>query len=126
MRVFINGIGAVSETACTSADFAELAGKKDLTAKGQKIEFTSTVPSSKLRRASRYAKLTVSAADLALADSNTEINDPYRIGAVMAWALVLSSISGSFPSRCKREIHSFAALRCFLKVLPTPLSETCA
>ncbi|WP_295154412.1 beta-ketoacyl synthase chain length factor [uncultured Ruminococcus sp.] len=84
MRVFINGIGAVSETACTSADFAELAGEKDLTAKGQKIEFTSTVPGSKLRRASRYAKLTVSAADLALADSNTEINDPYRIGAVMA------------------------------------------
>ena len=84
MRVFINGIGAISETACTSADFAELAGKKDLTAKGQKIEFTSTVPSSKLRRASRYAKLTVSAADLALADSNTEIKDPYRIGAVMA------------------------------------------
>ena len=95
MGLYINGIGAVSEAALTAEDFAALAEGREYTAKGQKTEFVSTVPASKLRRASRYAKLAVTAADLALTDSGAELADPYRMGAVM------SSGYGSVGSSCQ-------------------------
>jgi hypothetical protein len=73
MGVYINGIGAVSEAALTAEDFVALAEGREYTAKGQKTEFVSSVPASKLRRASRYAKLAVTAADLALTGSGAII-----------------------------------------------------
>ena len=84
MGVYINGIGAISEAACIAEEFSALAEGRNHLAKGQMTEFASAVPASKLRRASRYSKLTVSAAAFALKDSETEFTDPYRTGAVIA------------------------------------------
>lgn len=84
MEVYINGIGAVSEAACIAEEFSALTDVREYLAKGQMTEFTSAVPASKLRRAGRYSKLTVSAAAFALKDSETELTDPYRTGAVIA------------------------------------------
>ena len=84
MEVYINGIGAVSEAACIAEEFSALTDVREYLAKGQMTEFTSAVPASKLRRAGRYSKLTVSAAAFALKDSETEFTDPYRTGAVIA------------------------------------------
>ena len=111
MGVYINGIGAISEAACIAEEFSALADGREYLAKGQMTEFASAVPASKLRRAGRYSKLTVSAAAFALKDSETEFTDPYRTGAVGYGAAEYNiqfsdQVQGGDPQLCSPSVFS--------------------
>lgn len=68
--VYIDGIGIISRCAMSASDLMEIAGGKAPEIKHGQLEFTSNVPSSKLRRCSRYSKLAAAAAEDARTDGN--------------------------------------------------------
>lgn len=83
--VYIDGIGIISRCACSSEQLVKIArGEEPVLNKGR-IEFTSDVPPSKLRRCSRYNKLAAAAAAQAIKDGKvSEDTDKYRIGTIIS------------------------------------------
>lgn len=84
--VYINGIGIISRCAQNTAELVQaVTGKKiDFTDFSEKIPFKSAVPSSKLRRCSRYTKMAVSAAALAANDGDLTLSDAEHTGTILS------------------------------------------
>lgn len=84
--VYINGIGIISRCAQNAAELIQaVTGEKiDFTGFSEKIQFKSDVPSSKLRRCSRYTKMAVSAAALAANDGNLTTSDKEYTGTILS------------------------------------------
>lgn len=115
--VFINGIGIISAAAKTSAELLELAkGDKFAEPNFGKNTFEIGVPSSKVRRCPRYAKMAVATANSALNDANvTDSIDKTRIGtifstgygAVESNSIFSDSVVDGVPSLCSPTVFSY-------------------
>ena len=115
--VFINGIGIISAAAKTSAELLELAkGDKFAEPNFGKNTFEIGVPSSKVRRCPRYAKMAVATANSALNDANiTDSIDKTRIGtifstgygAVESTIIFSDSVVDGVPSLCSPTVFSY-------------------
>lgn len=92
--IYINGVGVITKCAQTEEELVEASVKRmeDFVAEG-KCEFKLAVPSSKVRRCSRYTKMAVSAAALAVKDC--ENTDPEHTGTIITtgYGAVESNIS---------------------------------
>ncbi len=83
--VYIDGIGIISRCAMSAAELMKIAEGKIPEINGGRPEFTSNVPSSKLRRCSRYSKLAVAAADFARIDGKYPDDiDVTRVGTIIS------------------------------------------
>ena len=83
--VYINGIGVLSRCAKNVQELENICAQKEIVCEEGKLDFSTTVPSSKLRRASRYNKLLVAAAEQAKIDGALpEDTDKYRIGTIIS------------------------------------------
>lgn len=126
--IFINGIGIISAAAKTSAELLELAKGDNFTENNfGKNTFEIGVPSSKVRRCPRYAKMAVSATNSALIDANfTDSIDKNRIGTIFStgYGAVESTITFSdsvvdgVPSLCSPTVFSYT-------VFNSCLGQTC-
>lgn len=144
MNVYINGIGIISRCAYGAEELAELASGQTVQIRQLPLDFPTDVPSSKLRRNSRYNKLACAAADQAL--KNAGIPDlmerrgleEHRIGTILSTgygAAEYSSVfadsvvkgnpnlcspllfSGSVPNSCVGQICMINRLKGFSTVL---------
>lgn len=84
--VYINGIGILSRCAQNPCELihAIIGDKFDFTGFSEKIPFKSVVPTSKLRRCSRYTKMAVSAAALAAHDGNLTPAEAEYTGTILS------------------------------------------
>lgn len=144
MDVYINGIGIISRCACQPEELKEAAYGRISTIRPLPLEFPIEIPSSKLRRNSRYNKLACAAADQALKSAGiTEMMeqeglDGHRIGTILSTgygAAEYSSVfadsvvkgdpnvcspllfSGSVPNSCVGQICIINRLKGFSTVL---------
>ena len=114
--IFINGIGIVSAAAKNSADLLNLAKENNYEEKVfGKNTFEIGVSSSKVRRCSRYVKMTVAAANSALLDANFSASiDKTRVdtifstgyGSVESTITFSDSVVGGVPSLCSPTVFS--------------------
>lgn len=142
--VYINGLGIISRCACSKEELQELVsggmGKKAVLP----LEFPIEIPSSKLRRNSRYNKLACAAADQALKDAHIpdmmekDGLDGHQVGTILSTgygAAEYSSVfadtvvkndpggcspavfSGSVPNSCVGQICILNQLKGFSTVL---------
>lgn len=66
--VYINGIGIISRCAKSADELADICSGGNYNAGAGKLDFKTDIPSSKLRRCSRYSKIAAAAAELARTD----------------------------------------------------------
>lgn len=109
--VYINGIGIISKCAQTKSSLCSIAANelKDYGVSNCKIDFTSSVTHTQLRRASRYSKLAVGAASLAVQDAsflqNIDKNDAGTVlstgyGAVESITQFMETCLRFGPAKC--------------------------
>lgn len=83
--VYIDGIGIISRCACSAEELEKTVCGGEPEIKSGMLEFTSQVPSSRLRRCSRYNKLAAAAADYARRDGDVgEEVDKTRVGTIIS------------------------------------------
>lgn len=82
--IYINGIGIVSQAAVNADEFMKaVLRQSDIKEFMEKREFLLNVPGAKVRRASRYAKMTVAASAQAAEDMGIRaIKDKTRVGTL--------------------------------------------
>ena len=144
MDVYINGIGIISRCACRSEELEEAAFGRIAEIRPLPLEFPIEIPSSRLRRNSRYNKLACAAADQALKNAGIpemmeqEGLDGHRIGTILSTgygAAEYSSVfadsvvkgdpnacspllfSGSVPNSCVGQICIINRLKGFSTIL---------
>lgn len=85
--VYINGIGVISRCARNVSELTALVKAQDKVSAYQtgKLDFELSVPAVKVRRCSRYMKMAVNTAELAVCDAGlTEKDDRLQIGTVIS------------------------------------------
>ena len=102
MDVYINGIGIISRCACRSEELEEAAFGRIAEIRPLPLEFPIEIPSSRLRRNSRYNKLACAAADQALKNAGIpemmeqEGLDGHRIGTILSTGYGAAEYSSVF------------------------------
>ena len=83
--VYINGVGILSRCAKDVQELKNVYAQKEISYEEGKLDFSTVVPASKLRRASRYNKMLVAVAEQAKIDAGfTEEMDKSRIGTIIS------------------------------------------
>lgn len=85
--VYINGIGVISRCAQNGLELEALTRtqEKNSAYPTGKLDFAMSVPASKVRRCSRYMKMAVNTAELAVVDAGlTEKEDRLQIGTIIS------------------------------------------
>lgn len=83
--VYINGIGVISRCAKSADELADICSGRKYTADTGKLNIKTDIPSSKLRRCSRYNKMAAAAAELARIDGKIpDDTDKMRIGTIIS------------------------------------------
>ena len=153
-EVYINGIGVISRSAYSKEELEEAASGCAAQTRELPLDFPSAIPSSKLRRNSRYNKLACAAADQALKDAcipeMMELNDldGHLVGTILStgygaaeYSCVFtdtvvkgdpggcspSVFSGSVPNSCVGQICILYKLKGFSTILAggDPLEYAC-
>jgi len=152
--VYINGIGVISQCAFSKEELNNAASGEMPPKSALPLDFPIAIPSSRLRRNSRYNKLACAAADQALKDGHIlermeqENLDGHRVGTILSTgygAAEYSSVfadsvvkgdpggcspmvfSGSVPNSCVGQICILYKLKGFSTVLAggDPLEYAC-
>ncbi|MBR1383323.1 MAG: hypothetical protein IJ555_05860 [Ruminococcus sp.] len=126
-HMFIDGLGVINEAAYAASDLSALAGGREFTPAGFMQEFESAVPSSKLRRCSRYIKMAVTAADNALKNGSAyDSLDPCRIGAVISSGYGASEYSVRFADSVVKHAPQSCSPSVFSQTVPNScLGQIC-
>lgn len=83
--VCINGIGIISRCAKSAEELTDLCNGKKYNVDFGKLEFKTDIPSSKLRRCSRYNKIAAAAAELAGIDGSIPADiDKAKVGTIIS------------------------------------------
>lgn len=119
MNVYINGIGIISRCACSKEELTEAVSGKTTAWKELPIVFPIGIPSSKLRRNSRYNKLACASADQALKDAHIPERmeqglDGHQIGTILSTGYGAAEYSSVFadsvvkgdPNGCSPSVFS--------------------
>ena len=144
MEIYINGIGIISRCAYSKEELTEAAQGMVPETRTLPLDFPSMVPSSKLRRNSRYNKMACAAADQALKDAcipgqlESGLLDSHLVGTILSTGygaaeyncLFAESVvkgdpnvcspavfSGSVPNACVGQICIVNGLKGFSTIL---------
>lgn len=127
-NIYIRGLGLLSPVAGSPEELLQLAGEPDLSTKAkdfsQPLDFSLGVPSSKVRRASRYAKMAVAAAGQAIAAVAPE--DKEDIGTIFLTGYGSVESYASFTDSVVEGTPSLASPTVFSYTVPNScLGQTC-
>lgn len=115
MSVYIDGIGVLSRCAMSAGELSRIAAGEAPEIRSLPLDYPCEIPSSKLRRNSRYNKIACTAADQALKDGSDRTGlDSHRMGTVLSTGygaveyncLFADSVVQKDPSRCSPSIFS--------------------
>jgi len=120
MEIYINGIGIISRCACSKEELIERCDGHYAPYRSLPLDFPIEIPSSRLRRNSRYNKIALAAADQALKDAHIPEKmenaglDSHRIGTVVSTGYGAAEYSSVFadsvvkgdPNGCSPSVFS--------------------
>ena len=96
-HIYIDSIGIISRCAESAEELAEIVRGKEPDKQALPIEYTCDIPSSKMRRKSRYSKMACTAADKALKSCpGWDERDGHRIGTIISTGYGAVQISSDF------------------------------
>ncbi|MBO6302903.1 MAG: hypothetical protein J6N15_10745 [Ruminiclostridium sp.] len=115
MTAYIESIGVISRCSQSADDLSKLLNGGECDFSDLPIEFCSQIPPAKMRRNSRYNKLTCTAADNAVREARiSETLDRRRIGTIIStgygssvyYSQFADTVAGGVPGLCSPAIYS--------------------
>ena len=120
MEIYINGIGVISRSAYSKEELKEAAFGRIPEKRDLPLDFPTEIPSSKLRRNSRYNKLACAAADQALKDAHIPesiecgVLDSHLVGTILSTGYGATEYNSTFadsvvkgePNACSPAVFS--------------------